>query len=254
MKTTPSPNKYTKEHFLIEVHGHEEFSSGKIPAFHRLALGYLSPRPNEVILDVGCGRGEIVKECHRIGAVAIGVDFSEAAMGISKELIGAGILLRANATSLPFSDGVFDKVVLLDIVEHLDELDLTTCMTEMSRVLKKDGMVLLHTPNPWHKPLTLCGLLLDDIKHLHKKSLTKEIKGIPSDIWQKYEHFEETHVNVRNPIYWRKVLSRHGFKTEVWFDRPVRSECWKTIVHRLLFFMQNIWLKGIKNVADRRQN
>lgn len=247
MKTPPSSDRYTKEHFLTEVHGHDQFVTGEIPAFHRSALKHLSPKPNEAVLDIGCGRGEIVKECHSTGALAIGMDFSQAALEISRELVSAGILVRANATSLPFKDEAFHKVLLLDIVEHLNETDLYSCLKETRRVLKGGGTVLVHTPNPWHKPLTLGGLLLDEIKHLSNSHLTQEIKGIKSNVRQRYEHFEETHVNVQSPIYWRKILSQHGFKTRMWLDQPTPSERWKTIIHRLLFFTQDVWLKGIKS-------
>jgi len=56
---------------------------------------------------------------------------------------GAQVVL-SQVTSLPFGAGVFDLVSALDIIEHVD--DDITALSELSRVMKPGGTLLLSTP------------------------------------------------------------------------------------------------------------
>ncbi|TFG71570.1 MAG: class I SAM-dependent methyltransferase [Anaerolineales bacterium] len=58
---------------------------------------------------------------------------------------------RASALYLPFTADTFDRVLLLDIVEHLYPDELTIAFKEVWRVLKPDGRIIIHTaPNVWY--------------------------------------------------------------------------------------------------------
>ena len=54
-------------------------------------------------------------------------------------------LLQADATALPFTEAVFDAVVLADVLEHVPQLQ--SALTEAARVLKTGGSVLVSTLN-----------------------------------------------------------------------------------------------------------
>ena len=131
------PEVYTREYYLNVCEGNLEFvdSRGRVLS-DRLedAMKTLSPVPGERILDVGCGRGEVVTASARTGAQVVGVDYAPDALLLSKETLSESgqddaakvALLLSNAKFLPFRDNSFDKVVMLDLVEHLypNELDL----------------------------------------------------------------------------------------------------------------------------------
>lgn len=70
------------------------------------------------------------------------VDISMPALAKLREL-GASVVL-SHVTSLPFPDAAFDLVCALDIVEHVDDDD--GALSELSRVVKTGGAVLISTP------------------------------------------------------------------------------------------------------------
>ena len=94
------------------------------------------------ILDVGCGTGANLLLLSKYGQ-AEGVDVSEDALafcrarGLDDVKLGAG-------EELPYEDGTFDLVTAFDVVEHMDD-DLAG-LTEMRRVLRPGGRVLLFVP------------------------------------------------------------------------------------------------------------
>ena len=79
------------------------------------------------VLDVACGRGEIVRHCAQLGADAYGFDYAHAAIKLSKQILsqddtkpdGVMALVQAEAKKYPFPDNMFDRVLMFDIVEHL---------------------------------------------------------------------------------------------------------------------------------------
>ncbi|MCS6954718.1 MAG: class I SAM-dependent methyltransferase, partial [Bryobacteraceae bacterium] len=115
-------------------------------------------RAGMTVLDVGCGRGEIVRHCARLGATAFGVDYAPAALRLARELLakdegapGRTGLARSDAKALPFPDNTFDRVLIFDVVEHLYPWELERCLAEARRALKPGGAVIIHTaPNVWY--------------------------------------------------------------------------------------------------------
>jgi SAM-dependent methyltransferase len=56
----------------------------------------------------------------------------------------SGPFVQASAEALPFGDNSFDGVGLFDVLEHLKEPDI--CLTEVSRVVRPGGLVLITVP------------------------------------------------------------------------------------------------------------
>lgn len=97
------------------------------------------PRDKRV-LDVGCGEGVFVEALRKKGFDAFGVDKNYS----SKTVLQGDIL------SLPLRDGVFDLVLFLDVIEHLDFRDQERGLDEVRRVAKPDGTVIISIPNLAH--------------------------------------------------------------------------------------------------------
>ncbi len=120
------------------------------------------------VLDVGCGTGLFLKPLILAGCKDVyGVDgqqgFTDRA--IQRGYKAVSIVADLNTCSLPGVADSFDLVVCKDVFEHL--ISPLHALSEISRVLKKDGLLLLHVPN--HFPLMgrLKFLLTNDIDTFH---------------------------------------------------------------------------------------
>ena len=91
------------------------------------------------VLDVGCGEGVLVEEY--AGRLAIeGVDPNYT----------SGTVRTGSATALPFGAGSFDRVLCLDVLEHLALEEQAAACAELFRVLTPDGEALVSVPNLAH--------------------------------------------------------------------------------------------------------
>src|SRR5262249_21335146 len=80
-------------------------------AWRRLTIASLELRPSALLVDLACGTGDLTVEAADAGARAIGVDVSA---GMLREARGRGApcaWVRADALSLPLSEGCCDAVV-----------------------------------------------------------------------------------------------------------------------------------------------
>src|SRR5260370_36299809 len=87
------PDLYTEEYFLNACEGYEEFSETHGERLSRrlsAAFAVAAVQPGMKVLDVGCGRGEILRHCARLGADAFGVDYAPVAVGSATEDLGPG--------------------------------------------------------------------------------------------------------------------------------------------------------------------
>jgi ubiquinone/menaquinone biosynthesis C-methylase UbiE len=110
----------------------------------------INPKDGDSILDVGCGDGFYLHIFSSLGfkLKLTGIDYDNKALNSAKKnLKGKRIcLIQADLMKkLPFKAGVFDKVVMSEVVEHLpnDEKGLK----EISRVMKTGGVLCLTVPN-----------------------------------------------------------------------------------------------------------
>lgn len=118
-------------------------------------LSLVKPRPQEVILDLGCGVGVVTIECARFGARAMGLDYSELAIRraeglLSRQAVGAAGLLVARSDRIPIAAESFDKIVAADLIEHLYPEEHEATIEECYRVLKPGGLLLIYSPAPGH--------------------------------------------------------------------------------------------------------
>lgn len=113
--------------------------------FSELAMHLKQRFDPKSVLDVGCSIGVLVKALRDIGVDAYGVDYSEYALSNAPKEIGTYLKrVAVDKEKLPFGDGSFDMVTMLELLEHLQDHRLL--IEETKRVLKKGGVVFVTTP------------------------------------------------------------------------------------------------------------
>ncbi len=95
------------------------------------------------ILDVGCGTGGAALTLARHGR-AVALDRSPGSFAIARDRPYTHRVVASAGAPLPFSDGSFDVVCALDILEHLD--DDAAAARELWRVCKRGGRVIAYVP------------------------------------------------------------------------------------------------------------
>ncbi len=99
---------------------------------------------NGAALEVGCGTGAITRGIAPLLSDLTVSDISEALAQATSEKYGCKSV-TADATKLSFEDCTFDLVISSECIEHTP--DPKKCISEMLRVLKPEGILILTTPN-----------------------------------------------------------------------------------------------------------
>jgi demethylmenaquinone methyltransferase / 2-methoxy-6-polyprenyl-1,4-benzoquinol methylase len=109
-------------------------------------------RPEESLIDIGCGTGDLALEAVRRqpGARVVGVDFAPPMLALARRRPGAqpNAWVQADALHLPFADGSFDAVVSGFLLRNVTDLD--AALDEQARLLKpsRGRMASLDTTPP----------------------------------------------------------------------------------------------------------
>lgn len=133
------------------------------------------------ILDVGCGKGFLVKDLMRVcpGLEAFGIDISEyAVMNCEPEVVGR--LHIGNAMRLPFPDNSFQAVISINTIHNLERAGCIQALREMQRLAPGKGYVQVDAyRNPEERQI------------FEDWMLTAKTYGMPDD--------------------WREILSEAGY-------------------------------------------
>ncbi|MFX0022354.1 MAG: class I SAM-dependent methyltransferase [Candidatus Hermodarchaeota archaeon] len=167
---------------------------------------------NSYVLDNGCGTGygtnflanNKVKEI-------VGVDISKETISFAQKKYQRENLVfkQMNSLALDFLDKTFDAVVSFDVIEHIDEKFQEKFISEIYRVLKDGGILLIGNPNS----------LLTRLKNPHhKKELTLDefeslLKVFFKDVKLYGENFILNGVNLRENWYkYKTKLKYHSLE------------------------------------------
>jgi len=246
---TVSSDLYDKKYFLNVCAGSEEFkkSHGKklFPRMEKL-LKKIQINRTSKILDVGCGRGDIALYMAKNAGEVIGIDYSKDGIDLAnsiKKTFLQDIFKKVNfqvmnVKKLSFPDNYFDVVICIDVLEHLYKEEAEIALSEIKRVLKKNGLLFLQTD---------VNRLLYDYTYKYyifpmNRILTKadqfvrgiSYKPLPKDPRAPEEKTQ--HVNEPTYSYLKKLFAKFNFKgkieTEIGYIKPTKSI--KAIIYNAL--------------------
>lgn len=93
------------------------------------------------ILDVGCGTGKNLETFSKFGQVW-GIDNSKEAIIFCRRR-GFKNIVKGNIERMPFEKNSFDAITALDVLEHVNDSE---ALTEIKRVLRKKGILIITVP------------------------------------------------------------------------------------------------------------
>jgi len=117
-----------------------------------MRLAKLLPPPAR-ILDLGCGTGDLAAALSAQGYRVTACDIAEKMLEVARQAYArAGVEWRGLDTAwreLPFAAGGFDGAVASSVFEYLEAVPGVA--SELARVLRPGGVLLLSVPNPYNR-------------------------------------------------------------------------------------------------------
>lgn len=137
------------------------------------------------ILDIGCGKGFLVKDLLDLGMDSYGLDISEYAVKNCENDVKGRIHL-GNAVNLPFSNNTFDFVISINCIHNLNKKNCIKALREITRVAKSNKSFVQ----------------VDSYNNVEEKSLLKD--------WLL------TAITYYQPKKWIKLFNEAGYKGD-WY-------------------------------------
>ena len=132
------------------------------------------------VLDAGCSTGAQMLTLKELGREVYGADFDAKAVEICK---GKGLEAKkwdAEQGKLPFRNDFFDSVYSFHLIEHISKPD--KFISEIKRVLKPNGTLLILTPNFEHDYREF----YHDHTHIHPYNLRGIERLLEQNNFEKY--------------------------------------------------------------------
>jgi len=135
--------------------------------------------PTARCLDLGCAKGTFSWLLRTRGGAWVSADLDDANLTATRDLVGPSVV-RVDYRTLPFADGTFDLVSVLDFLEHVEQDD--RCLEELSRTLKPGGTFLLSAPATGRFFLAnrlrhLAGMTMADYGHVREGYQLEDLAG-----------------------------------------------------------------------------
>jgi SAM-dependent methyltransferase len=176
------------------------------------------------VLDIGCGNKPYLSIFKSVSFSYTGCDIAQS----SEQCVD----VICPATKLPFPDASFDTVFSSQVIEHVE--DTPSMISEMSRVLKKEGHAVISAPFAWQlheEPYDFFRFSKYGLKYVLQQAGFEIIYIKPNG--GKWATIMQLQLNVlmssRKYRSWRSFLIKHLFITlgfikiynrlAVWIDR-----------------------------------
>ena len=104
-----------------------------------------------LILDIGCGQGDFLIQAKQLNLNAHGIDDKDHWVEYCTK---RGLkVTKASIYEIPFDNQSIDSIFIQSVLEHVDAIK---AMYELTRILKKDGIIAISCPTPekhfWDDP------------------------------------------------------------------------------------------------------
>lgn len=146
------------------------------------ALDNLALDGDEIVLDVGCGQGHLLKLLHRfypnVTRIGIDINLKDLKKAKSRNNDKKCAFLLCDASNLPFIEKCFHGISATAVLEHVvSESDV---LVEIRRTLRDDGMIVVDVPSAFHLQNKLSDLFTKKFKvfPFHREYTTNRMKTV----------------------------------------------------------------------------
>lgn len=176
----------------------------RAPYLIKLIHAHFPVDRRSAILDLGCGHGALIHFARLGGYANIrGVDGSPEQVAAAQHLgikgVEEGDLLAALAAQ---ADESLDVVVAFDVIEHFTRYELTDFVDQVRRVLRSEGLWIIHTLNG-ESPF--CGRIrYGDLTHELAFTRTSISQLLLSSDFSKVQCFEDAPIphGLKSVVRW----------------------------------------------------
>lgn len=149
----------------MSVERYEEiYSSQKIYFDHKYLPFLRDLKPEDKILELGCGSGFMLNYLGNMGFEnVIGIDISQEQVSIASHF-GQNAIASDVFDYLSDQEDKFDAVLALDFIEHFSKNELILLFTQIFKSLRSNGKLIIQTPNG--EGLFSGQVIFGDLTHL----------------------------------------------------------------------------------------
>ncbi len=105
----------------------------------------LKLKPGEMLLEIGCGWGGLARHAaENYGVEVLGITISQEQQKLAQQRC-KGLPVEIRLTDYRELQGTFDKIVSVGMFEHVGEKNYPVYFDTVNRLLKDEGLFLLHT-------------------------------------------------------------------------------------------------------------
>lgn len=166
------------------------------------------------VLDYGCGMGFLCRHLTAFGADVWATDISaEAVSAANMRNRGVGGFHGASLLEEAIAAGQrFDRIISVEVVEHLNDEELANFFTRLLTVLAPDGLVIITTPN--EEDLALSEIYCPQCDHVFHRwqhlrffssdSLSRKVREYGLEV---VETYTTDFARGRIPNVWKSIKS-----------------------------------------------
>ena len=102
---------------------------------------------NQSIIEIGCSTANCASEIVDMNNdYYVGVDLDQNYIERAKKNAPLGNFFKMDARKLSFGNSQFDIAVFNGVIHHMDDELILSCLSEVQRVLKENGKILISEP------------------------------------------------------------------------------------------------------------
>ena len=198
--------------------------------------------PGMHVLDIGCGRGELVMYTAFKGAIAYGIDYSGESISQAHkclefyppEVHNNIHLYKSSIENMPFSGDIkFDRIMSWASIEHFHQWQWIRCLKNIYKLLKDDGVIVVAThPSAWYQNIGYP--MIRPIKQLLLK------KRLPTAKELHLNDLKTGHVNLKSPIQLKNDFTECNFKVKIILEKRTDYEINQTVAKAVGMVLENI--------------